>query len=401
MNKKLLSAAISSALIAPLAVPTAAHAVEFKLSGQVNRAVIFRDDGFGSNVDHVDNTASGTRFRLVGSEDLGNGMQVGFNWEMQTSRPGIAGRAVKDPASNPAAGLDLRIAEVWFGGNWGRLSIGQGPMASKGAIDATDLSGTWHAAYVLQNSPVSAVQWRTTNNVGPFTRGGTLGLNVGNTYASGGFEAQRRSRLRYDTPAFGPITLSASHHYGGGDAFDVAARLNTSVGGGQLIGSLFYFSGFRVGAPAPGAQTPFVNVVEGGVLRQRPVNDFINRDNVGGNISFRAAQGTNITFSYARASRNALPSPHQWFVKLGHIWGNNAASVGYGEVSKMAAIIDPVSGNRRDLKSKAFQAAFVHTLPGPKVEIYAGYHHHWLSKTGPVGTKSINSFLVGSRVRFD
>ena len=80
MNKKLLVLAIAGVMTTPMV----AHAVKYKLSGQVNRAIVFQDDGVQSAVRHVDNTASGTRFRLKGSEEMGNGMKVGFNWEAQT-----------------------------------------------------------------------------------------------------------------------------------------------------------------------------------------------------------------------------------------------------------------------------------------------------------------------------
>ncbi|MDX1489510.1 MAG: porin, partial [Acidiferrobacterales bacterium] len=81
MNKKLLAVAVSSAL----AVPMAAQAVKYKLSGQINRAVVFIDDDVASDVHHNDNISSGTRWRMTGSEDIGNGMKVGFNWEWQNS----------------------------------------------------------------------------------------------------------------------------------------------------------------------------------------------------------------------------------------------------------------------------------------------------------------------------
>ena len=80
MNKKILAVAVSSALAAPMA----AHAVKYKLSGQVNRAIVYTDDGEGSDVQFIDNGSSGTRWRMKGSEDIGNGMKVGFNWEWQS-----------------------------------------------------------------------------------------------------------------------------------------------------------------------------------------------------------------------------------------------------------------------------------------------------------------------------
>ena len=68
-----------------MTAPMAAQAVKYKLSGQVNRATLFQDDGVQSGVRHVDNISSGTRFRLKGSEDIGNGM----NWVSPTNPNGL------------------------------------------------------------------------------------------------------------------------------------------------------------------------------------------------------------------------------------------------------------------------------------------------------------------------
>ena len=62
MNKKVLAVAVSSALAAPMA----AHAVKYKLSGQVNRAMVFTDDGEGTDIQFIDNGSSGTFASTIG-----------------------------------------------------------------------------------------------------------------------------------------------------------------------------------------------------------------------------------------------------------------------------------------------------------------------------------------------
>ena len=69
MERKLIAAAVSSALVLPMA----AEAVEFSVSGHVNRAVIVVDqDGYSEDGDlqHRDGASSGSRFR---SKRPGNG----------------------------------------------------------------------------------------------------------------------------------------------------------------------------------------------------------------------------------------------------------------------------------------------------------------------------------------
>ena len=79
MERKLIAAAVSSAL----ALPMAAQAVELSVSGHVNRAVI-SVDGAGNDGDlqFVDANPSESRVRFVGSEELDSGITVGVNLEV-------------------------------------------------------------------------------------------------------------------------------------------------------------------------------------------------------------------------------------------------------------------------------------------------------------------------------
>ena len=198
MNKKVLAVAVSSALAAPMA----AHAVKYKLSGQINRAAVYADDGTNSDIQFVDNTSSGTRWRLTGSEDLGGGSKVGFNWEWQNSQ---------NPSGAPIGSADfgegetMRKAEVWFSGGWGKVSLGQGDGAGNGTTEV-DLSDTWNVTYYGRTSFGGSIAWRTS-------AGGTIGggLTHGSTFNE--FDAfSRYDRIRYDTPSLGPGTPYPSHH---------------------------------------------------------------------------------------------------------------------------------------------------------------------------------------------
>ena len=174
MNKKVLAVAVSSALAAPMAV----HAVKYKLSGQINRAAVYQNDGRNSDIQFVDNISSGTRWRLTGSEDMGNGMKVGFNWEWQNSQnPANGGAAIKSGDFGEAE--TMRKAEVWFSGGWGKISLGQGDGAGNGTTEV-DLSDTWNVAYTGRSSFGAAVAWRTGSGASinsrlarPFTEPGS------------------------------------------------------------------------------------------------------------------------------------------------------------------------------------------------------------------------------------
>jgi len=157
MNKKVLAVAVSSALAAPMA----AQAVKYKLSGQINRAAVYQNDGESSDIQFIDNVSSGTRWRLTGSEDIGNGMKVDFNWEWQNSQ-NPSGAPIKSGDFGEAE--TMRKAEVWFSGGWGKVSLGQGDGAGNGTTEV-DLSDTWNVAYYGRTSFAGAVSWKTGSGV--------------------------------------------------------------------------------------------------------------------------------------------------------------------------------------------------------------------------------------------
>ena len=365
MQKRVLCAAIASAMV----LPSSAGAVKYKLSGQVSRAVAYYDDGQQSDVRHVDNQASGTRFRLRGSEDLGNGMKAGFYWELQTSSspssaafPGQEG----DGAQNTN---NLRQANVWFSGSWGKLTIGQqdgaGNDTTEVDLSAMDLSGVYSA----RTSFTGGVAWRTST-------GGTIagGLTAGQT--SSNFDAfSRYDGVRYDSPALGPATLSAS--IGNDDKWEAAARLNTSIAGGQLAGAVFYGENGQTATPAGGVDSRY-----------------------GGSLSYLFSQGTNVTVAYAESEPVAQGAPDQsnWYVKLGHKWGPHAVGVAYGETDDLGLVGNEDSG---------FGVGYVFSMPKVNTQLYASWMHQELDVSAATratlagGVEDIDVFVVGARVQFD
>jgi predicted porin len=357
MNKKALAVAISSVL----AVPMAAHAVSFNVSGQVNKAIMFADDGVASDVFFGDNTASNSRVRFTGSEDMGNGITAGFRIEFATQVNANYTQTIKrggDVANYGSgnAGFGFRKSEAYFSGNWGTLSLGQGPTSTDGMGDA-DLSNTWLADF-------SATTWggtiafRTSGAAGAVSGYSAAGAT---TYFDG---HSRRSRVRYDTPSFGPLTVSVDASVN--DAWGVKGYIYTSLGGGDLSLALGYAHG----------------------------DNRFGSSIVGGSASFLFSQGTNITLGYQERDFTAVGrnSAHHLYVKLGHRWGNNAVSISYGDNGDTA-----VNGS----DANTIGLGFVHTIPKPKVELYAAYNHISLDAIGGVGFEDIDVFGLGTRVKFD
>jgi predicted porin len=357
MNKKILAVAVSSALAAPMA----AHAVKYKLSGQINRAAVYDDDGQQTDVQFIDNLSSGTRWRLTGSEDIGNGMKVGFNWEWQNSS-NAAGAPIK--SGDTGDSQSMRKAEVWFSGGWGKVSLGQGDGAGNGTTEV-DLSDTWNVAYVGRSSFGGAIQWRTGSGAQISSGGAAVaagGVTHGSTFSH--FDAfSRYDRIRYDTPALGPVTLAVSA--GQANRYEGAVRWSQGLGGGQISAAAFY-----------GHQNS------------------VTKNRYGGSVAYLFSFGTSLQAEYSENEPDFPGSTKgkNWYVKVGHKWGNNAVSIGYGE-SK-----DVVVG----FKDKGFNIGFNHNIPKAKVDLYAGVAGNQLdTPSGGVSAEDIYTLTVGTKLKFD
>ena len=350
MNKKLLTVAIAGALTAPMA----AQAVKYKLSGQVNRAIVFQDDGVQSAVRHVDAISTGTRFRLKGSEDIGNGMKAGFalesQWRSSTSfsqRPDL---------NSDAGGTDgigtIRQSNVWFSGNWGKLTLGQTDGAGNGATESDWVpSGSYHG----RTSFTGALLWKTSG-------GASTGLSESATFAE--FDAfSRHDVVRYDSPKLGPVKLSAS--VGNDSVWEIAAFADADIGGGNLLFAAFY-----------------------GEDAQRAGVD--NR--WGGSFRYQFAQGTKISGTYAENETVAGADADVFTVGIGHSWGNNTVSVHYSQASDVTAGFD----------DEAWNIGFDHNIPKAKTNVYASFFHTELdTPTGFGNVEDHNTFVVGARVKFN
>jgi predicted porin len=362
MNKKMLTLAVAAALT----TPTISHAVKYKLSGQINRAAVAVTDGDRSDIQFIDNSSSGTRWRMKGSEDIGGGNKVGFNWEWQAqSNP--AGSPIGS-GDQPGFRQDLRKAEVWFSGSWGKINFGQGDGAGNGTTE-TDLSDTWNVAYSGRTSFGGAVAWRTGG-------GSTIagGATHGNTFSA--WDAfSRYDRVRYDTPALGPVTIALSA--GQADKYEGAVRWGQGLGGGQISAAAFYGQN------------------NGGGVANR----------YGGSIAYLFSFGLNLLATYSEnevdvpAGTSATRSK-TWYGKIGYKWGNNAVSFGYGQSKDASQAL--VTANGSGWNDKGFNVGFNHNIPKAKVDLYAGYHFNQLdTPTTVASVDDIQAIVVGTKLKFD
>ena len=75
-------------------IHSAKDQVKLRVSGQINRAVIFADDGFETQTRHVDNDYSSSRFRWQADAKVNNDIKIGGIIEIQASRTRTSATAV-------------------------------------------------------------------------------------------------------------------------------------------------------------------------------------------------------------------------------------------------------------------------------------------------------------------
>ena len=192
MHKKALTVAIAGALAAPLA----AQAVDFTISGHVNRALFVTDSDRGTEAAVANNGGSSTRVRANGSTELMDGNTVAIQFEYEEGGSYDGG----------GTGVKLRHANVQYGGAFGKVTLGQGSEAGDGSAysDTTGVFGIGHGA-------------------------GT-GAGFGLSSYFGSLDAGSRvNMVRYDSPNLGPVGAAVS--IANGDRVSGRLKLSTEFSG--------------------------------------------------------------------------------------------------------------------------------------------------------------------------
>ena len=354
MERKLIAAAVSSAL----ALPMAAQAVEFSASGQINRAIISVDgggpqgepDAFDGDLRHVDSNASSTRFRFTGSEELENGMTAGVQLEFDNFFGGD-NAGINPPLSgnqeHSTRTIRTRHGNVYLSTAGGKITIGKGSTAADGMAHA-DLGGpSWLGG---------ATNWCSYASGGP---------------ACPSNDGGRKEILRYDTPAIGPASLAVST--GNNDYFDIKLSIAGSMGDAGYDLRIGHIAEYERVAYEPDttvsmATTAITDTVDTGDITT-----------ISGAVSF--GQGTSVAAAWSQAD----VADHEYqYMKLDHSYGDGSIGVYYKRGETEGATDGSLWG-----------IGIGHNLGGGATA-YAGYR-----QIGEDGMKDIDLLLAGMRVTFN
>ena len=210
--------------------------VKLTVSGQVNEALIFWDDGSEKNVYVVSNNNSRTRFRFVGDAKISNDWSAGYLLEIGIRYANSGNRNQgTDRAGGELDRIDIRHSAWWMERkDLGRVWLGETSSATDG-ITEINLANVntvgpgadaWQSGFFLRNSngTLSTKKW---DNVSP----GFVGeWNAG--------EGDRNNVVKYVSPTWQGFTASAA--WGEDDMWDVALRYAGEFNGVRIAAGIGY-----------------------------------------------------------------------------------------------------------------------------------------------------------------
>ncbi len=327
-------------------------AIDVRLSGQINRALLHADDGTGKDTFNVDNGNSSTRFRFNAEGALAPGAKAGILFEVEYKSNPSSGVNFATRQISPT--LDERHMDLFFSGNWGTVRLGQGDGAANGASEV-DLSGTTVAHYASTPDIGGAFEYRSG--------GVASGASISATISNQDFES-RYDRIHYQSPSFSGFMAEASWGNKATDIVEFALRYSAKLEGiGTLAGAL----GYSKEDAAPGG---------------------MDDKTIGGSVSWLHTSGINLTYTHTARDLPGREGKFDYF-KLGYKFGQHAVSIDYGTGQDQA-----MSGD----EAKVYGIGYVFT-PIAWAEVFALFKQHSLDRPG-MSLDDVQFFMVGSRIKF-
>ena len=206
--------------------------VSLEVSGQVNEALMYFDDGTESNAYIVTNDNSRTRFRFKGKAKITSDLEAGYLLEIGV-RTANSKRVTQDD-DNVGGGLDLRHS-TWYlkSKTYGQVNVGLTGTASEDITEAnlsqtgsfakySDVEDSGLGMFLRRDGEQSGIQWyRLLKDTGD---------QAG--------EGDRENIVRYETPEFKGFSGVAA--WGEDDFWDVGLKYAGEIGDFKLIGRVAY-----------------------------------------------------------------------------------------------------------------------------------------------------------------
>jgi predicted porin len=386
MNRRTRKFQVAGALVLAgvFAAQGAQAEMKMKVYGQVDRALLYVDDGNETTLFNVDNSNSSTRFGLDAKATMENGLTAGAKFEAEFQSN--ASTDVNQIQQKTDATFKERHLDFFLEGGFGKVSIGQGNTASNETSEV-DLSGTSVIAYSdvkqyaggiifydntkgsIEATPAKpAVPAAATTPAVPATAA-TYNPKVKDVFNNlDGLS--RDDRVRYDTPSFSGFTASVS--YLSQKAWDAALRYSAEFGGTKVAAAVAY-----------------ADFADQNTLVKSQIN---------GSVSVLMPMGLSLT---GAAGQQDLDDPSRkedpmfWYAKLGYtakllFHGSTTFAVDYSASNDMKKDKD---------EATTYGAFVVQRLDAYNTELFLGYRSHALDRTGK-DFADVTGTMGGARIKF-
>ncbi|PLX48954.1 MAG: hypothetical protein C0613_08705 [Desulfobulbaceae bacterium] len=344
--------------------------VDVTLYGQVNKAVLFADDGEDDDVFFLDNDISGTRFGIKAkakiNDEFSAGAQLEAEWQQNSSN-----KVDMNTQSSDEDAKKRQMKVYLQSKTAGKLTLGHGSTASDG-IAEIDISGTKIAGSSHMKAQGGNFKfWDDDNDA--YTGGITVGSIF--DHLDGG---SRKDGLRYDSPTFFGVTISGGVAE---DNFnDLAIRYANNFSGTKVSAGLGY--------TYAGAGSSTHNTLSGSASVMLPFG-----------LSFTVAAGEK-EFDDQGSSAANYDDGSYIYGKVGYqlkafSLGSTSFSVDYGEYDDMKA------GNSltAQYEGSTYGLQFVQKADAINTEFYLAYRLYELDDN-VIGTDYDDLTLIWSGARF-
>lgn len=336
----------------------------FEYYGQLSPAYLTFDDGDLKSDGFVDNTNSNSRIGMWYRRPFRWGrLNVNFETALGFRAANTVSQHFQAEPWNWTRSSIRKAEVIWETRRFGTIYLGQGSMASDG-IASRDLSGTSIVSYVGITDTAGAYFLRT--------RSGVLSP-VAIAAAFPNFDGGRRGRLRYDSPAYRGLVVSAS----------IGQQILSST-----ISSKDSDITLRYDREGPRfritAASGYTWIDRKALANNRTAIGSLSIEHKATGISFTASSGKRDTAGNYRYFKLGYKSGH---TRIGPF----SISADYYAANNM------VSGGSR---SQSYGLGILQRFANPRIEAYLGLRSYGFSDTSPVRYQDAYSVLIGTRWKF-
>lgn len=372
--------------------------LSLKISGHINRGVMYTNNGQNSTTTHVDSAASPSRINVTGSGKVNAETEVGATFELGFPQNSSGGASFGNVPNNNNR-LDVRKSEIFVKHEkYGELFVGRGLMASDGTMEDTDLSATTVVAAGATFSDIGGGNTFINKATGTAVMPNGDNASVGQIFDSGD-GLGRQNRIRYNTPAFHGLSLQTSHYTeGSNNNWDVVAKFGATFRDVKIKTHVAFLQS--------NSDTRTANNLASGSIdaKYRQFNAsagvlFPNGISLFAATLLRDWQPTD----RATGTVFSVRSGRGYIGKIGYQfntfeWGKTALAVDYGRFQGM---FFDVSNPQNTYDGTGFGIFAVQFIDKIATELYAGYRHFKMdTNIQNQDYKDVSAFIFGARLKF-